>query len=68
MTDILFPELYSGSPALESASQWVFLAFVVSLVYSVVYRYRRVSSPTQRQQTKWVVFGITLGIAGTFPF
>jgi hypothetical protein len=32
-----------------------------------VYRYRRVSSETQRQQTKWVVFGLTLGIAGTFP-
>jgi hypothetical protein len=39
----------------------------VSLVWSQVYRYRRVSSETQRQQTKWVVFGLTLGVAGTFP-
>jgi hypothetical protein len=32
-----------------------------------VYRYRRVSSQAQRQQTKWVVFGTTVGVAGTFP-
>jgi hypothetical protein len=37
------------------------------MVWSQIYRFRRVSSPAQRQQTKWVVFGLTLGIAGTFP-
>ena len=26
-----------------------------------IYRYRRVSSPAQRQQTKWVVYGVSLG-------
>jgi len=46
----------------------VFLGGVVSLVWSQVYRYRRFSSPAQRRQTKWVVFGTTLGVAGTFPF
>ena len=39
----------------------------MSLVWSQIYRYRRVSSPAQRQQSKWVVFGLTLGVAGTFP-
>ncbi len=63
----LFPGLYSRSPALETVSFLVFLGIVVSLVWSQVYRYRRVSSETQRQQTKWVVFGLTLGVAGTFP-
>jgi hypothetical protein len=63
----LFAELYSRSPALETASYLVFLGIVVSLVWSQVYRYRRVSSPAQRQQTKWVVFGTTLGVVGTFP-
>ncbi|HEY6408648.1 MAG TPA: GAF domain-containing sensor histidine kinase, partial [Ktedonobacteraceae bacterium] len=29
-----------------------------------VYRYRRVSNVVQRQQTKWVVFGLTVAIAG----
>ncbi len=28
-----------------------------------IYHYRRVSSPLQRQQTKWVVFGLALSIA-----
>jgi hypothetical protein len=71
LSSILFPELYSElysrSPALETVSYLVFLGTVVSVVWLQVYRYRRVSSETQRQQTKWVVFGLTLGIAGTFP-
>src|SRR5215211_1193000 len=46
----------------------VFVGIVVSLVWSQTYSYRRVSSPTQRRQTKWVVFGTTLAVAGTFPF
>jgi signal transduction histidine kinase len=33
-------------------------------VYGQVYRYRRVSNRAQRQQTKWVVFGITLALTG----
>jgi hypothetical protein len=63
----LFPQLYSRLPSLETVSYLVFLGGVVSLVWSQIYRYRRASSPTQRQQSKWVVFGLTLGIAGTFP-
>jgi hypothetical protein len=62
-----FAGSYSSWPALESVSYLVFLGIVVSLVWSQIYRYRRVSSPAQRQQTKWVVFGTTLGVAGTFP-
>ena len=61
----LFPDLYSSSPALGLVSEWVFLGFVVSLLWSQIYRYRTVSSPAQRRQTKWVVFGTTLGVAGT---
>src|SRR5215211_9405903 len=67
-SDILIPGLYSGSPALESVSEWVFLGFVVSVVWSQIYRYRRASSPEHRRQTTWVVFGTTLAVAGTFPF
>jgi len=67
VTDILF-DLYSGSLALEMGSQWVFIGFVVSLVWSQIYRYRRISTPAQRRQTKWVVFGTTLGVAGTTFF
>src|SRR5215204_1512754 len=65
--DFLFPQLYSRLPSLETVTYLVFLGGVVSMVWSQIYRFRRVSSPAQRQQTKWVVFGLTLGIAGTFP-
>src|SRR5215210_5980156 len=65
--DFLFPQLYSRLPSLETVSYLVFLGGVVTMVWSQIYRFRRVSSPAQRQQTKWVVFGLTLGVAGTFP-
>jgi len=42
------------------------MGFVVSLVWSQTYSYRRVSSEAQRRQTKWVVFGTTLAIVGSF--
>src|SRR5215207_3179472 len=65
---ILFPALYSRSPALEGISFMVFLGIVVSVTWSLVYRYRRVSSAEQRRQTRWVVFGAALAIAGSFVF
>ena len=65
--EIPFPELYSGSPIVESVSLLVFVGFVLSVTGALVYRYRRVFSSAQRQQTKWVVFGTALGVAGTFP-
>jgi hypothetical protein len=69
LTDILIPlGLYSSSPALEAVSQWMFIGFTVSVVWSQIYRYRRASSPSHRRQTKWVVFGTTLGVAGTSVF
>ncbi len=37
-----------------------FLAIVLAGgVFSQIYRYRKVSSPAERQQTKWVIFGFT---------
>ncbi|MBK9710632.1 MAG: sensor histidine kinase [Kouleothrix sp.] len=38
--------------------------FLGGAVAGQIYRYRRVSSPVQRQQTKWVVFGMAIGIGG----
>ena len=29
-----------------------------------IYRYRRVSTPAQRQQTKWVIFGLVIALSG----
>jgi hypothetical protein len=64
----LLPDLYARSPALDGVSEWVFLGFVLSLVWSQIYRYRRASSEAQRRQTRWVVFGTTLAVVGTLPF
>src|SRR5260221_6768467 len=42
----------------------LFLGLGVSQVLVQVYRYRRVSSPLERQQTRWVVFGIAVALGG----
>lgn len=52
----------------------LFLGQFGSWVFSQVYRYRRVSGPVERQQTKWVVYAIVItllvfiltGIVGAF--
>jgi hypothetical protein len=38
--------------------------FAGTTLFAQVYRYRRVSTPTQRQQTKWVVFGFVVALGG----
>jgi signal transduction histidine kinase len=38
----------------------IWIATVLPAFYAQVYRYRHVSSPTERQQTKWVVYGFGL--------
>jgi hypothetical protein len=35
-----------------------------SIIFSQIYRYRRVSTPVERQQTKWVVLGISAVVTG----
>ena len=42
----------------------VFAALILGLVGLQVYRYRRVSTLQERQQTKWVVFGLVLALGG----
>jgi signal transduction histidine kinase len=39
----------------------VILCLFIPLVFAQLYRYRFVSSALERQQTKWIVFGMTLG-------
>jgi len=47
---------------------WLFdsllLIFVGTFVCLQVYRYRRVSTPTERQQTRWVLFGVVIALIG----
>ena len=54
----LFPSMPLGG-LIETL--FVFSGFPL-IVGSIIYRYRRVSTPVERQQTKWVVFGGTLVI------
>ena len=57
LLDSFFPDW----PLVISAP--LFLGLIGSLVVAQIYRYRRVSGPVERQQTKWVVFGFTATIA-----
>ena len=47
----------------ENWPLWLFFSFplviFVPIIFSQIYRYRRVSAPVQRQQTKWVILGLT---------
>jgi hypothetical protein len=40
------------------------LGWLLIGVFAQVYRYWRVSGPVERQQTKWVLFGFTVGLLG----
>jgi hypothetical protein len=42
----------------------LFFGFAIGAVLVQIYRYRHVSTPRQRQQTKWLVFGISIAVAG----
>ncbi len=38
----------------------IYMASLATGLCAQIYRYRRVSSPTARQQTKWVLYGLTM--------
>jgi len=64
-------------PNTPISNSWLFFLLlpldVISIIILQVYRYRRISTPVQRQQTKWVIFGIVFAfgsfvIGGTLDF
>ena len=63
--DVFFPfssfNPFSLSRVLNSV---VFIGMIGGIIVVQIYRYRRVSSPAQRQQTKWVVYGVSMGVGG----
>ncbi len=71
----LVPTAFIAPLTLNTPVGWlsvlVFLGVAATLVVVQLHRYRRVSSPLERQQTKWVVFGlavlVTLGFGGDLP-
>ena len=56
------PSAYLGQ--LAGVSALVFAALILGMVGLQVYRYRRVSTFRERQQTKWVVFGLVVALGG----
>jgi hypothetical protein len=59
---------YIRGPLTLSVSMGLNIFWLGCLIVGVlaqIYRYRRVSSPTQRQQTKWIMFGLTLAVLAT---
>jgi hypothetical protein len=63
----IFPPLNSALNA-NNWPTWLYdfllLTLVGSVVFSQIYRYQRISTPTERQQTKWVLFGIVIALVG----
>ena len=60
-TNLISGSILTGSGLIDSL---LFFGFLASIVVVQVYRYRRVSSPVQRQQTKWVVYGLSVALVG----
>jgi hypothetical protein len=42
----------------------IFFSFVLAAIVLQFYRYRYISTPQQRQQTKWAMFGVSIAVAG----
>jgi hypothetical protein len=59
---VTVPAIARGQPA-PDAGQPISIGLLLLGVGAQVYRYRRVSTLTERQQTKWVVFGLAAGVA-----
>ena len=62
------PQYFPGSPLdlrqYPGLYSLLFTLGVVSGLVAQIYRYIRVSDAVERQQTKWVVYGVTVGLGG----
>jgi hypothetical protein len=64
---VTIPAIAKIQPA-PGAAQPISLGLLLLGAGAQVYRYRRVSSLTERQQTKWVVFGLGASMAAIIVF
>src|SRR3712207_9581283 len=60
----LFRSIFFPGSSLDILGGPVFIGILISLVVAQVYRYRWVSGPVERQQTKWVVSGVAVALVG----
>jgi hypothetical protein len=61
LINVVLPSSPPWSAPLIVLNVGLFLASIGSVVAAQIYRYRHVSGPVQRQQTKWLVLGASLG-------
>ena len=61
---LVFPELFAAYRWDDVVGFVLFFVPALCAVGSQIYRYRRISGPAQRQQTKWVIFGISIVFGG----
>ncbi len=64
----LLPASYHPISWPPSPSHLLGLAFHSTGVLAQIHRYRHVSNPIQRQQTKWAVFGLTIAALGVYGY
>ncbi len=66
---VFTPEWALSIPALPTGIRLVvLLAWSGSGIYAQIYRYINVSTPLQKQQTKWAVSGLMLAVMGPIGF
>lgn len=62
--DAFFPSASNPFSLSQVYGGLIFLGLIGGIIVVQIYRYRRVSDSVQRQQTRWVVYGVFLGWGG----
>jgi signal transduction histidine kinase len=63
---ILNTNANSSRTAISVVGVLLWFGLVFSGLYAQIYRYRHISNRVERQQTKWVIYGLTLGVLIAF--
>jgi hypothetical protein len=58
VVDLLLLNRGPLEPSYSTTAEIMYLGCLVVGILAQIYRYRRVSTPAQRQQTKWAMFGV----------
>ncbi len=65
-TFAFFPSYNPGGSTWDIPNAIGTVLLILSLLFAVIYRYRRVSTPLQKRQTKWVAFGLGVSVPAFF--
>ncbi len=68
MTDALLSTMVAFTNTIELIGVSFYLAFLSLGLGAQIYRYRLTSSPVQRQQTKWVLYGLMLFVLSMISY